>query len=250
MSNPGRITASILAATFIRTYFVGAAFNTRGLQNIGLALAMEPGLVALYPDEIERRTAWARHLKLYNTHPFWTPFLVGVFLSLETRISRGEMPAAVLEQVKSTVGFTLSAVGDSFFGGSLWVFWALSTACLLTAGLPMAAFLLGLTLFLSLNFFKAATFLMGYRHGFGFLGTIKRWDMINWGRRLKVLNAALLVVLWALVWPRGLDILGWTGGVAAVAAISLATGRFRFNREILLAAALAAGLFFLWIHIS
>ncbi|MBI4805985.1 MAG: PTS system mannose/fructose/sorbose family transporter subunit IID [Desulfovibrio sp.] len=249
MTTPGALNAKILIQTYLRCYFVGAAFNTRGLQTIGLAMAMEPGLAALYPDQADRRQAWKRYLKIYNTHPFWTPFLVGVFLALEARIARKQFPDAMLDQVKSTVVFTLSAVGDSFFGGSLTVFWALGTACLLTAGQMWAAFSLGLTLFLMLNAFKLGTFILGYRQGFAALTRIRSWDLVNWGRRLKVLNAALLVTLWALVWPRDMDPLGWTGGVAAVLAMAYASGKLRINREFLVGLGIAAGLFFLWIRL-
>lgn len=249
MKSPGALDANILIRTYLRCYFVGAAFNTRGLQTIGLALALEPALDALYPDPAERRRAWKRYLKIYNTHPFWTPFLVGIFLALESRIARRQFPEAMLDQVKSTVVFTLSAVGDSFFGGSLTVFWALATACLLAAGQTWAAFSLGALLFLALNAFKICTFILGYRQGFAALTSIRHWDLVNWGRRLKVLNAALLVVLWALVWPREMDPLAWGGGVASVMGLAYASGRLRLNREVLVAAAIAAGLFFLWIRI-
>lgn len=250
MSTPGALDAALLIRTYLRCYFVGASFNTRGLQTVGLALAMEPGLAALYPDPAERRTAWKRYLKIYNTHPFWTPFLVGVFLALEARIARKQFPDAMLDQVKSTVVFTLSAVGDSFFGGSLTVFWALSTACLLTAGHPWAAFGLGLALFAGLNAFKLGTFILGYRRGFAALTAIRSWDLVNWGRRLKVVNALLLLVLWVLVWPKGLDPVAWGGGVAAVLGLAYAAGRMRVGREFLAALAIVAGLFFLWIRLQ
>ena len=248
-ASPGKLTAPILIQTYLRCYFVGAAFNTRGLQNIGLALAMEPGLAALYPAGEERRKAWKRYLKVYNTHPLWTPFLVGVFLSLESRIAKKQFPAVMLEQVKSTVVFTLSAVGDSFFGGSLTVLWALITACLLTAGWPILAFCLGAFLFVALNAFKLVTFVMGYRQGLGALSMIKRWNLINWGRRIKILNAALLVVLWTLVWPEGLDPMGWAVGLAVLTASVLAASRLRFNRELLVGLGVVAGLFFLWFRL-
>jgi len=249
MATPGTLNASLLFRTFLRTYFVGAAFNTRGLQTVGLALAMEPGLSAIYPDPASLRHAWKRYLGVYNTHPFWTPFLVGVFLALESRIARKQFPEAMLEQVKSTVVFTLSAVGDAFFGSSLIAFWALSTACLLAAGLPVAAFLLAAALFLALNAFKLVTFILGYRQGFAALTRIKSWDLVNWARRLKVLNGALLVMLWALVWPQETDALAWAGGVLMVLGLAYGAGRLRINREVLVGAGIAAGLFFLWIRL-
>lgn len=249
MSTPGTLDTKLLLRTYLRCYFVGAAFNTRGFQTIGLALAMEPGLTALYPDPAARRRAWARYVKIYNTHPFWTPFLVGVFLALESRIARKQFPDTMLDQVKSTVVFTLSAVGDSFFGGSLTVFWALATACLLTAGQTWAAFGLGALMFAGLNAFKLGTFILGYRHGFAALTRIRTWDLVNWGRRLKVLNAALLVMLWTLAWPAGMSATAWTIGAAGVIGLAYAAGRLRLNREALVGLGIAAGLFFLWIRV-
>jgi len=249
MKTSGALDTRILIRTYLRSYFVGAAFNTRGFQTIGLALALEPALAVLYPGQLERRRAWKRYLKIYNTHPLWTPFLVGIFLALESRIARKQFPEAMLDQVKSTVVFTLSAVGDSFFGGSLTVAWALGTACLLAAGQQAAAFLLGLTLFFLLNVFKVYTFILGYRHGFAALTRIRNWDLVNWGRRIKVLNAAMLVVLWTLVWPRDMDPVAWVGGVVSVMGLAYATGRLRMNRELMVAVGIAASLFFLWFHI-
>ncbi|MFP5222300.1 MAG: PTS system mannose/fructose/sorbose family transporter subunit IID [Acidobacteriota bacterium] len=249
MSTPGTLDTKLLLRTYLRCYFVGAAFNTRGFQTIGLALAMQPGLTALYPDPVMRRRAWARYIKIYNTHPFWTPFLVGVFLALESRIARKQFPDTMLDQVKSTVVFTLSAVGDSFFGGSLTVFWALATACLLTADQTWAAFALGALMFAALNVFKLGTFILGYRHGFAALTRIRAWDLVNWGRRLKVLNAALLVMLWTLAWPAGMSATAWTIGAAGVIGLAFAAGRLRFNREALVGLGIAAGLFFLWIRV-
>jgi PTS system mannose-specific IID component len=245
----GALTANILARTFLRSYFVGAAFNTRGLQPVGLALAMEPGLAALYPDPALRKLAWKRYLKIYNTHPLWTPFLVGVFLSLESRIAREQFPAAMLEQVKSTMVFTLSAVGDVFFGGALTTLWALTTACLLAAGRTWIAFFVGTALFVALNAFKLATFILGYRQGFAALARIRSWALVDWARRLKIVNGALLVVLWALVWPSDMDPALWAAGVALTLSLAVAAGKFRMNRELLVGLGVAAGLFFLWTRV-
>lgn len=33
----------ILLRVFLRTYMVGATFNTKGMQNVGLAYVMDPG---------------------------------------------------------------------------------------------------------------------------------------------------------------------------------------------------------------
>ncbi|MBF0481154.1 MAG: PTS system mannose/fructose/sorbose family transporter subunit IID [Desulfovibrionaceae bacterium] len=243
----GQPSVRTLLRCLARCYVAGGAFNTRGLQNIGLAYVMEPGLSAIYRDPAELKSAWQRYLKVYNTHPFWTPLLAGIFLSLETKISRGLVPADMLEKVKGTTAFTLSALGDSFFGGSLSVAWALVTCCLVALGAPFAAFWLGAACFAALQAFRAATLVQGYRQGFLVLQAVKRWDLINWGRRLKVVNALLLLALWRIVWPAPASPLH-SGLLASGLCVSvLAVSRAGWTREVVLALALLAIPFFSWL---
>lgn len=209
-----------LASCLARTYLVGAAFNPRGMQNVGLAFAMDPGLTAIYKDQSRLAEARARYARHYNTHPFWTPMLVGVFLSMERKIARGLFPAQMMDGVKGTTVYTLSAIGDSLFGGSVMVLWSICTIILLAAGWPGWAAALGAACFLALQCFKAATFLLGFREGLNVLRRFRGWDLINWGQRLKVVNGVLLVVFWTLVWPG--PILWWqwvaAGGVLGITA--------------------------------
>lgn len=231
-----------LRRSFLRTYLVGAAFNTKGMQNIGLIFAMEPGLAAIYQDEHARRQALARYVAHYNTHPFWTPLLVGVFLSLEDKISRQLFPAQVLESVKDTTVYALSAIGDSLFGGSLLVFWSLSTACLLAAELPGLALAWGMAWFLGLHVFKAVTFVVGFREGLKFLTRLRRWKLIDWAQRLKYGNAVLLALFFHLSWPGAVDAGSWSLGLAGVGLAAFAVAYGGVSREVLALAMLAGAI--------
>lgn len=221
-----------LAACLARTYLVGAAFNTRGMQNVGLAYAMDPGLQTIYPDAARLAEARARYARHYNTHPFWTPMLVGVFLSMERKIARGLFPAQMMDGVKGTTVYTLSAIGDSLFGGSVMVLWSLCAIILLAAGWPGAAAALGAACFLGLQCFKAATFLLGFREGLNVLRRFRGWDLINWGQRFKVVNAVLLVALWVLVWPGPLLWWEWAAAGAALGASAWAVNALGITREL------------------
>jgi PTS system mannose-specific IID component len=230
----GELDIRTLAACFLRCYFVGAAYNTRGLQHVGLAFAMEPGLAVIYPDPEQRAQIWPRYLKLYNTHFFWTPLLVGLFLSLEVKIAQGVAPAEMLDNVKTTTAFTLSAIGDTFFSASLMGLWGLSAACLVAGGQYTILAVLVAGLFAGVQVFKLLTFLAGYREGFSVLRRVRRWDLVNLGRRVKLINALLLVVLWITTQPWG----GLSGSLAdavlvGVLAIWAAT-RPTVSREIAL----------------
>ncbi|QJB58412.1 PTS system mannose/fructose/sorbose family transporter subunit IID [Pseudodesulfovibrio sp. zrk46] len=202
--------------SFFRCYLAGAGFNTRGLQNIGLVFAMQPGLKAIHTDPKELKAAQKRYVRHYQSHPFWMPCMVGILLNVESAIAAGRFPAKMLTKVKDTTSYTLSALGDSVFAGSMLIFWALMTICLLLSGWDTAALLFGLSIFTALQVFRLYSFICGVRQGFKFLERLKRWDLINWGRRVKYLNAALLVWLWTLIWPRPYDWWEWLIGVGAL----------------------------------
>ena len=190
-----------LLRCFFRSYCIGANFNTRGLQNIGLSFAMDPGLQAVYPDPEALREARKRYLSLFNCHPFWTPLLVGYFLFLEVKISRKMISGDTLKNVKTTATYTLSAIGDSFFSGSLLVFWSLILSLLLLLQMRAMALAWFAVWFLLLQLFKFYIFWQGWTQGLTFFQRLKQMNLINWGQRLKYVNAVLLLAIWVLVCP-------------------------------------------------
>lgn len=230
-TTPASLGLRVLAHIFLRCYLVGANFNTRGMQNVGLAICLEPGLRILHPDVTSRQKARRRSLQHYNTHPYWTPLLVGIFLSIERDIARGLLPPLMLQRVKSTTTYTLSALGDSFFGGALLVFCMLVLVlAVINSVMALAWIWLGIC-FLALQAFKVYTFVGGAREGISFLNRLKKWNLINWGQRIKLINAGLLVLIWMQLWPelgKGWEWGAWTLALllAAAACICLRLSRF------------------------
>ncbi|WP_028573823.1 PTS system mannose/fructose/sorbose family transporter subunit IID [Desulfonatronovibrio hydrogenovorans] len=247
-----RISLKALILCFLRSYLTGSACNTRGMQNIGLAYAMDPGLRELYPDPLKLQKARRRHLRFYNTHPFWNPLLVGLFLFLESKISRNLFPARTLPKVKSTLVFTLSAIGDSFFSGSLLVTWSMVTIILMFLGLNSWALGLGLALFAALQFFKLFVFHKGLTQGLVFINNLKKWDLINWGGRLKVINALLVPAFWLVIWPFNWHLYNFVTVSIACIVLAYAYKNLRWVRGILLLSVLALSLvmpdLFLWLE--
>lgn len=227
---------------FLRTYFVGAGFNTRGLQNIGFSYAMQPGLEAIYSDKAELAKARKRYVKHYNSHPFWAPLLVAIFLSVEMQIRDGRFPVLLLDKLKNTTSYTLSAIGDSVFAGSGLIFWALATVNMLLSGHHVQAMLLGITLFAGLQIFKGFTFWSGLHKGLGFLDELKRWDLINWGERLKFANAFLVLMIWFQLWPRPLNVYEWYGGAIALGVFGWLIATGKVAREIVAVTVVVLGL--------
>lgn len=223
--------------SFMRCYMAGAGFNTRGMQNIGLTYAMQPGLRSIHTDPKDLKAAQKRYVRHFQSHPFWMPCLVGIYLNVESAIEAKRFPPKMLAKVKDTTAYTLSAIGDSVFAGSLLIFWALLTICLLLSGFTTLPFVFGLCFLAVLQIFRIYTFVGAIRQGFRFLDTLKRWDLINWGRRVKYANAGLMVWLWTLIWPRPYDWWEWCAGVIALMLFG------RFIRTGLVSRAFAAAVF-------
>ena len=156
------------------------------------------------------REARLRYARNYNCHLFFTPMLLGIFLRMEEEIAAGRLNAAVQDSLKDTTANTLSAIGDSFFNGTALNTWAVAAACLVLAGLPMAAVALTAILFVLLQFFKIVTFILALRKGLAVLLFLRRLDLINWGDRFKYVNALLLALFLCLALP-GASALSWGG---------------------------------------
>lgn len=192
-----------------RTWLLGAAMTTRGMQHLGLLYAINPGLEALYGDPEQLAAARRRYLPHINTHPFMAPLFVGFLLALERQIAQGTIPAHGMETLSGTTATTLSALGDSFFSGTLLTFWALSASLMAVMGWVSLAAAWTLFLFALLLLFRVWTFFLGLRQGLMVLQRVRRMNLINWGDRLKLLNAVFLALLVDAVVVRGSATL-WT----------------------------------------
>jgi PTS system mannose-specific IID component len=158
---------------------------------------MEPGLQMLYKDSPDKYLeARKRYLSHYNSHPYLLPFLVGYFLFLESRISQGIISPNSLNAIKETSAYTLSAIGDSFFGGSLLVGWALIEILFLLYNLKFQAVAFFFISFLLLQAFRFTIFWKGWNQGLSFFQYMREINLIEWSNRIKMVNAVLLVWIW------------------------------------------------------
>ena len=193
------LTTRTVLSCFARTWLVGAAMTTRGMQHLGILYALNPGLTALFQEPQQLAEARQRYLAHANTHPFMAPLYIGLLLALERQIACGHMAPQGMTMLARTTATTLSALGDSFFSGTLLVFWALSTSLLMLSGMTGTAALWALFLFALLLAFRVWTFFLGLRQGLAALQWVRQMDLINWGDRLKLINALLLaLLLWCM----------------------------------------------------
>ena len=105
----------MLARVFLRSLFLQASWNPRGMQNIGFAHAITPALDELYPDRGQRAQALSRHLEFFNCHPYLAAAILGGAVRLEERVARGEADPATVSAFKRALGPPFAALGDGFF---------------------------------------------------------------------------------------------------------------------------------------
>jgi PTS system mannose-specific IID component len=110
-----RVPRVALARVFLRSLFLQAAWNPRGMQNVGFADAMAPALQALYADPAQRARATLRHLEFFNCHPYLAAAIVGGAVRLEERVAAGELKPEAVSEFKRALGPPFAALGDGFF---------------------------------------------------------------------------------------------------------------------------------------
>lgn len=182
---------STLARCFWRSFFLQAAWNRRGMQNLGFAYAIEPALRVLYPDQERYEQALGRHLGFFNCHPYMAAALLGGAIHHEERISRGEESEGTSTSYKSALQGPIAAVGDGFFWTALRPFFGAAAGLgALLFGWPAVVVVIAVFnlvhLALRLGLFRA-----GYRQGDAVVGAIGRLGLPVIAERLRVGAAAL-----------------------------------------------------------
>jgi len=186
-----RVSRPALARVFLRSLLLQAAWNPRGMQNLGFAHAITPALDDLYPDRGERAKAVLRHLEFFNCHPYMAAAILGGAVRLEERVAAGETPPEVVSRFKRTLGPPFAAVGDGFF----WLALRPAAALLAAATEP----LLGLGCVLVFLFLYNAVhlparvwlFFTGYARAEGVVDAVARAHLASGTPLLKACGAAL-----------------------------------------------------------
>jgi PTS system mannose-specific IID component len=238
-----------LAHVFLRSLFLQATWNRRGMQNLGFAYAIEPALQALYADRSRREEALRRHLGFFNCHPYMAAAILGGAIHHEERVAAGLEPPEVPQDYKQTLQGPLAAIGDGFFWTALRPFFgALGAVAGLALGLPAVWVVLVVYNAIHLSL-RIALFRAGYGRGDALVPLLARLALPVVADRLRTGAAALAGVAAGLVVFRATMAAGLLAGlVAALIAlagyVALARGR-RLITTLYLAVATGTGAAFL-----
>ena len=212
-----RVPRRTLARCFWRCLFLQAAWNRRGMQNLGFAYAIDPALRALYADPERRREALARHLGFFNCHPYAAAAILGGAIHHEEKVAAGSEAPLTPISYKATLQGPLAAIGDGFFWTALRPFFgALAAVGALSFGWP--AVVAALTIYNAIHLaLRMGLFRAGYRQGDAVVGAIARLSLPVVADRLRHAGAALCGLAAAVVAARA-DALPRAGAVALAAS--------------------------------
>jgi len=214
------LTRTALPRIFWRCLFLQAAWNRRGMQNLGFAYAIDPALRELYPDAAVRRQALARHLGFFNCHPYMAAAILGGAIHHEELVARGEEPDTAATAFKATLQGPLASVGDGFFWTALrpLVGAAAVVGAMLAGWKAVAAAVLAYNvvhLWLRYRLLR-----LGYQRGDEVVAEIRRLGLPALADRLRLAAALLCGLAAGLTAWRGAEAFGPEGLVlAAVAAV-------------------------------
>ncbi len=115
------VTRADLRRVALRSFLLQAAWNYKGLQNLGFLYALKPVLRKLYPGRRQRTKAYGRYKGNMQTHPYFASLLLGLAVRVEEERARLGVRAKVREEedVTRDVAGVLSYIGDSLFWASL-----------------------------------------------------------------------------------------------------------------------------------
>jgi PTS system mannose-specific IID component len=224
-----KVPGATLARVFWRCLFLQAAWNRKGMQNLGFAYAIAPALRSLYPEQERREEALRRHLCFFNCHPYMAAAIVGGAIHHEEKVAAGQEPSDGPLDYKATLQGPLAAVGDGFFWTALRPFFgAVAALGALLVGWP--AVVVALLVYNAIHVaLRVRLFLAGYRAGDQVVGEIARLSLPRLASRLRAAGAALCGLAVAVVALRAAAV---DTGSAAVAALAAAAGYLALDRGV------------------
>lgn len=216
-SNDKKITKKDLRKVFFRSIAYNSSFNYERQLNLGWAWSLMPVLRKLYGDNKEKMSkALKRHLVFNNITPFICTFLLSISAAMEEQNANNkDFNTDSINEVKVGLMGPLSAIGDSFFFGTLRVI-AAGIGCSLALKGNILGPIIYLILFNVPNFLSRYYLVFkGYELGTSFLTKVEESGIMD-----KVFKGASIL---------GLMVIG--GMVATTVSVPLAV---TFNKVSLL----------------
>jgi mannose/fructose/N-acetylgalactosamine-specific phosphotransferase system component IID len=119
---------------FVRSLLVQASWSFAAMQSTGFYLMSWPAVSRRGLSREERAAAGLRHLRDFNTHPYFG----GLVAAVVAREEQVGAPAETVDALKRSLMCALGAVGDEFFWATLRPFAAIAALPAAMAGVTWA----------------------------------------------------------------------------------------------------------------
>lgn len=152
----------------------------------------------LYPDKEEKRVALKRHMEFFNSHSWFTSFIMGIVASMEEKNANDPNTdnGEAISAIKSGLMGPLAGIGDSVFWGCLRPICAGIAISLAGSGNIFAP-LLFVIVPNALHFFiRYKGVFLGYDMADNFMESMESFQIRKW---MKVATILGLMVVGALV---------------------------------------------------
>jgi mannose/fructose/N-acetylgalactosamine-specific phosphotransferase system component IID len=181
---------------FLNSFFVQAVWNFKGLVSIGICFALIPIGKRLYPDKNEYAAFLKRHLSFFNTHPYFSSYVLGAIAKIEEEFSlSASSETEKLERFKSALIGPLGAVGDQLFWATIKPAAIIFgfTGAFIAPEIKMKLIFIAL-FFVIYNaphiYIRVVGIYKGYQHGFQVYKLIKINNFLGLKKFYQVLGAA------------------------------------------------------------
>lgn len=192
-----KVTKKDLRKIFWRSFCIQGAYSFERYAGFGFLFGMLPLMNKLYPDQEERAVALKRHSEFFNSHSWFTSFIMGIVASMEEKkVNTGEGSDEAISAIKSGLMGPLAGIGDSLFWGVLRP---------ISAGIAVSLAMVG-NIFAPLIFLIPANIIhvvirykgvfFGYNMADNFMESIESFQIQKW---MKVASILGLMVVGALV---------------------------------------------------
>ncbi len=185
---------STLFSIFMRSLTIQVSFNFRRMQNLGFAFALFPLIAEQRKDRKETEVFLARHLQMFNTHPYLVSSVIGSVARIEEEACAPESA----DDLKQALMGPYAAIGDSFFWGALRSFSSVGAVIMALAGTLLAPFAFLLLYTPTHLWVRVKGFLEGYRYGRNGIDFIRALDLPKESVKFRYLTTIMIGFLAAL----------------------------------------------------
>ncbi len=179
-----------------RSFFLQASWNYRGMMSMGFIYAIGLGLDKIYEPGPAREAAYLRHLEYFNTNPYFASIVMGVTLSLEEKLARGEISEDIIHDTKEGLMTACAAIGDGLFWDSWRPFVAAAGLSLAFGNILLTPIFFLMVYNIPHLYFRFAGIFWGYNQGTHVIRSLKQF---NFPKIRQTLRYGTLVFLCYLI---------------------------------------------------